>query len=107
MGAGAMTPRCGFCEESSAVCVGAYEGEERLRFACGECCGHGCEDGQCYPLAEDWPTDLDHLRARVAELEVFCRKLYPHTFAGGHPGLGRAAELRAEMFRLGLEKADE
>jgi hypothetical protein len=59
-----------------------------------------------YEEHEAQTKQVANLRARVAELEAFCRKLYPHTFAGAHPGLGRAAELRAEMARLGLGKAD-
>lgn len=35
-----------------ATCVGAYEASEIWEPACDECCGHGCEDGQCYPLDE-------------------------------------------------------
>lgn len=53
-------PTCEHCGELPAVCVGAYDGES-LAVACDECCGHGCEDGWCRELDEDW-------RAQVADL---------------------------------------
>ena len=49
-------PACADCGERPAVCVGSRDS----RFAgpspaCGECCGHGREDGGCRPLSdEDW-----------------------------------------------------
>ena len=48
-------PKCEWCEERTATCVGAYENTQALKFACDVCCGHGCEDGQCYFLSEEKP----------------------------------------------------
>ncbi len=47
-----LIPLCAQCGERTAVCVGAYEGaEEKVdEPACGECCGHGNEDGRCRPI---------------------------------------------------------
>ncbi len=41
--------RCDMCGRT-ATCLGAYESEENLGFACDECCGHGNEDGWCVRL---------------------------------------------------------
>lgn len=41
------SPECGICGKP-AVCFGSYDGNQD--YACDECCGHGCEDGSCYPL---------------------------------------------------------
>lgn len=43
-------PLCENCEERDAQCRGAYEGIDVETFSCGECCGHGNEDGYCSPL---------------------------------------------------------
>jgi len=32
------------------ACVGAYEGMTEIEPACNACCGHGNEDGRCWPL---------------------------------------------------------
>lgn len=40
------TEHCDMCGKP-ATCLGAYESEENLGFACDECCGHGNEDGWC------------------------------------------------------------
>lgn len=40
---------CHICEKP-AVCIGQYDNMERPLPACGECCGHGNEDGWCEPL---------------------------------------------------------
>lgn len=45
--------RCLHCGKP-ATCVGEYETSgERNDFACDDCCGHGCEDGDCEPLKPD------------------------------------------------------
>lgn len=41
-------PRCA-CGKP-ATCIGKYEAMEAEVPACDDCCGHGCEDGQCRPL---------------------------------------------------------
>lgn len=43
-------PDCQTCGEHPAECNGAYEDAAEEKFACGECCGHGNEDGHCQPL---------------------------------------------------------
>lgn len=45
-----IPPRCEWCDKP-ATCHGAYEGLA-AGFACDECCGHGCEDGFCYPIGQ-------------------------------------------------------
>lgn len=50
---------CAHCGERIAVCVGAYEDSD-VALACGECCGHGNEDGWCSPIAE-LPRVLERL----------------------------------------------
>ena len=44
-------PRCAHCDKP-ATCFGSYEDSVSWGYACDECCGHGCEDGQCFPIAE-------------------------------------------------------
>jgi hypothetical protein len=39
---------CQFCG-APATCYGAYEGNPP-GYACDDCCGHGCEDGDCGPI---------------------------------------------------------
>ncbi len=53
-----VVPACAQCGTRPAVCVGCYDSDDGVqRPACGECCGHGCEDGKCRPLdARDWST---------------------------------------------------
>lgn len=41
---------CHHCRSKPAVCVGAYDNQTEELPACGDCCGHGCEDGNCVPL---------------------------------------------------------
>lgn len=43
-------PDCECCGERPAQCKGAYEGRTEETFSCGDCCGHGNEDGHCRPL---------------------------------------------------------
>ena len=60
-------PICALCQERPASCIGCYEDHAREDrphacdqhgddYACDECCGHGNEDGYCWPLA-DIPGD--------------------------------------------------
>src|SRR6478609_5388947 len=51
-------PRCSTCHRDAA-CFGVYEGI--AGYGCDECCGHGCEDGHCERLGDDWydPDDID------------------------------------------------
>lgn len=54
--------KCAICGKP-ATCVGIYDNTSGMQFdepemarpepACGECCGHCCEDGRCEPLASD------------------------------------------------------
>ena len=44
---------CWHCEKNPASCIGRYDCMTTLEAACDECCGHGCEDGRCYPLDSD------------------------------------------------------
>jgi hypothetical protein len=71
-------PVCEHCEKRPAACYGAYESEENRAFACGECCGHGNEDGWCFQLAHipelvdsrrEYYDEKAILLARVAALE--------------------------------------
>lgn len=56
-----MCRTCG----ADAACFGAYEGDDHWDFSCDECCGHGCEDGQCHPV-EDLPTKRNDRMSRAA-----------------------------------------
>jgi hypothetical protein len=62
--------RCTICG-APATCVGRYEDmPEPGEPACDECCGHGCEDGQCehmYYDHEDFEIDPD-CRRRADEI---------------------------------------
>ena len=42
---------CAICGKR-ATCVGRYEDMEQFEPACDDCCGHGCEDGVCFPVEE-------------------------------------------------------
>lgn len=44
-------PVCWECGQP-ATCLGKYEAMTGWYYACDSCCGHGCEDGKCYPLDE-------------------------------------------------------
>jgi hypothetical protein len=54
-----ITFTCEHCETLPAVCIGAYENDQEDRFACGDCCGHACEDGHC----DDLGTNAGQARA--------------------------------------------
>lgn len=60
----AEAPPCSHCGKP-AVCIGRYEGNPNYEAACGDCCGHGCEDGHCYKLT-DIPGHMDR-REKVIE----------------------------------------
>ena len=57
-----IVPTCEHCGERPAACLGRYAdhneedcphedcAQHRGAYACNECCGHACEDGQCRPL---------------------------------------------------------
>lgn len=61
---GANVP-CDTCGKR-ATCVGAYEMADVETPQCDECCGHGNEDGKCWPIGNDkkggdmaeWSADL-------------------------------------------------
>ena len=55
-----------------AECYGRYQG--RSAFACGVCCGHGCENGWCVPL-KSAPPDPEN-----ASRNPHTRHLRPHTY---------------------------
>lgn len=72
-------PLCGECGARPATCVGRYE-DTPYAYGCDECCGHGCEDGVCFPLDEipqrleigrtNWhevADERDRLRATLAQ----------------------------------------
>lgn len=46
----AAAPTCHICGKP-ATCIGQYESAEEESPACDDCCGHGCEDGKCRPVA--------------------------------------------------------
>ena len=45
-------PICHVCG-AEAACFGRYEQMERGEFTCDDHCAHGCEDGQCVPVAAE------------------------------------------------------
>lgn len=57
-----MEPRCAICDRP-ATCYGSHEGHEP-HYSCDNCCGHGCEDGWCTLLSEEF--DYEGLIARSA-----------------------------------------
>jgi hypothetical protein len=63
----AVSALCDVCGKPAA-CMGSYEMQERWAYACNECCGHGCEDGVCYPLSEI-PARYQALVRRLEALE--------------------------------------
>lgn len=60
-------PKCSHCGKLAA-CLGSYESNDAWGYACSECCGHGNEDGCCFPLA-DIPARYQRLVTRLAALE--------------------------------------
>lgn len=65
------TPKCSICGKP-ASCMGQYDGTP-WSYACNECCGHGCEDGQCYEIdkiPERFAFELDQCKEAEEELEV-------------------------------------
>lgn len=61
----ALKETCAICQ-APATCIGAYEGGT-LNFACDTCCGHGCEDGRCWPLGELSPLFTGALADLLAQ----------------------------------------
>lgn len=104
-------PKCAHCEERTAVCVGSYEGSEKWTFACDVCCGHGCEDGQCYMLASDGdplPLDVEQAveerDAAIAAFETVCQPLVDR---GGVRVGAQAMATCYEVELLQLDQAQE
>lgn len=73
-------PRCACGRPASYL--GRYEGHGRFAFACDTCCGHGNEDGMCWPLAElsrvvgklheevvRWESEMAFVRKHDAEID--------------------------------------
>lgn len=56
--------RCHICG-NSATCIGRYESMEHDEPACDECCGHGCEDGNCTYLTDEDGEFTPEARDRV------------------------------------------
>lgn len=51
--------KCAFCcsiDANEAVCVGIDHDNPTPTPACDECCGHGNEDGLCWPIGEAPPS---------------------------------------------------
>lgn len=49
---------CSLCNKRESVCVGWSVEENWQKIpapACDECCGHGDETGECWPIDEDTP----------------------------------------------------
>ena len=63
--------RCRCCDDKEAACLGLYEvglQEGKMDYACSDCCGHGNEDGWCYPVPlSDDDRDLIERRHRDEE----------------------------------------
>ena len=52
-----------------AACYGAYE-NETPSYACNDCCGHGCEDGRCWPISPGYEVGMTEKDAeRQIELQ--------------------------------------
>lgn len=48
---------CTICGKPAA-CIGRYEDMTEQEPACDECCGHGCEDGECFPIDDEDLCDV-------------------------------------------------
>jgi hypothetical protein len=48
---------CAHCGIKEAACYGAYE-NEKPSYACNDCCGHGCEDGRCWPISPGYEVGM-------------------------------------------------
>lgn len=59
--------KCCYCG-NEAACVGAYEGDRIPEPSCDECCGHGNEDGVCWPINEVPPPQ----RIEMGENYIWC-----------------------------------
>jgi hypothetical protein len=57
-------PKCVMCGKLAA-CLGSYESDDCWEYSCNECCGHGNEDGVCFPLSEI-PARYQGLLTRLA-----------------------------------------
>jgi hypothetical protein len=67
--AGYPVPTCEYCGIRPGSCVGSYEGDGDPEVACDECCGHGCEDGRCEEIEDDWATQIAGWFSRRGEVE--------------------------------------
>jgi hypothetical protein len=71
--------KCGICG-NDAACIGRYDDHDeetcthkgctqhRDEPACNECCGHGCEDGNCTYLTDEDGEYTEEAKARVGVL---------------------------------------
>lgn len=57
-------PKCACCGKP-AVCFGAYDNELRDKYACGECCAHGNEDGYCAFLFDHGAAERQRLASQA------------------------------------------
>ncbi len=96
-----LVPICASCEQRPAACFGCYEGGTPGAGpapVCDTCCGHGCEDGWCVPIADlpGWAATVDlNARSLVAERDQFRAMIVdllasacPHP--GEHPTMAQA-----------------
>lgn len=80
----ALNRFCSHCG-NDATCTGRYEHMREDEPACDDCCGHGCEDGRCEPIADVLRKHVRQLladvkalteRAESAERELDVAKLF-------------------------------
>ena len=92
--------KCRVCA-GPATCLGAYE-ENDPAYSCDEHCGHGCEDGQCCPLA-DVPgliAKLNEWNDRYSEERDAARASDAESLGLYRSARNRADALQAEIKQL-------
>lgn len=57
---------CAICGKP-AECLGQYDTMEVPAYACGECCGHGNEDGWCW-LLQEIPENVGAIQTEINQL---------------------------------------
>lgn len=65
---GGGKPICAHCGKKPAVCVGQYESMTEPALACGDCCGHGNEDGSCSFIEIPVPLSVGERRMLACDV---------------------------------------
>lgn len=98
--------RCHVCDKP-ASCIGRYEGHGDFAPACDVCCGHGNEDGVCWPLGRaikilsDRALAADDLEDQIYELRSSAQRPIPCIAVGVDVAASQSDTRRVEVVVMG------